>query len=92
LVTRGTIGVIASIPAACSPAGDFGDRIRMQELAGDPTSSYAAWPAAAAWRAGCSTRDAVRALDAAGSTSIIETVGAGQAEVETYARRRRSSW
>ncbi len=62
----------------------LGDRIRMQELAGDPNVFIRSM--ASRGNLGglaAATRDVVRALDAAGfDLVIIETVGAGQAEVE----------
>ncbi|HEX9035621.1 MAG TPA: methylmalonyl Co-A mutase-associated GTPase MeaB [Ktedonobacterales bacterium] len=79
------IGVIAVDPSSPFTGGAIlGDRIRMQELAGDPNVFIRSM----ASRGGvgglaAATRDATRALDAAGfDTIIIETVGAGQAEVE----------
>ncbi len=79
------IGVIAVDPTSPYTGGAIlGDRIRMQELAGDP-NVYIRSMASRGSLGGlaASTRDAVRALDAAGfDTVIIETVGAGQAEVE----------
>ncbi|HLY30286.1 MAG TPA: methylmalonyl Co-A mutase-associated GTPase MeaB, partial [Ktedonobacterales bacterium] len=61
-----------------------GDRIRMQELAGDPNVFIRSMASRGSLGGlAVATRDAVRALDAAGfDTVIIETVGAGQAEVE----------
>jgi LAO/AO transport system kinase len=79
------IGVIAVDPTSPYTGGAIlGDRIRMQELTGDP-NVYIRSMASRGSLGGlaASTRDAVRALDAAGfDTIIIETVGAGQAEVE----------
>ncbi len=79
------IGVIAVDPSSPFTGGAIlGDRIRMQELAGDPNvfiRSMASRGSVGGLAA--ATRDATRALDAAGfDTIIIETVGAGQAEVE----------
>lgn len=79
------IGVVAVDPTSPFTGGALlGDRIRMQELAGDPnvfirsTASRGQLGGLAA-----STRDVVRAMDAAGyDVVIIETVGTGQAEVE----------
>jgi LAO/AO transport system kinase len=79
------IGVIAVDPTSPYTGGAIlGDRIRMQELAGDP-NVYIRSMASRGSLGGlaASTRDVTRALDAAGfDTIIIETVGAGQAEVE----------
>src|SRR5579864_8479743 len=79
------IGVIAVDPSSPFTGGAIlGDRIRMQELAGDPNvfiRSMASRGSVGGLAA--ATRDATRALDAAGfDTIIVETVGAGQAEVE----------
>jgi LAO/AO transport system kinase len=79
------IGVVAVDPTSPFTGGAIlGDRIRMQELAGDPNVFIRSM--ASRGNLGglaASTRDVVRALDAAGfDTIIIETVGAGQAEVE----------
>ncbi len=79
------VGVIAVDPSSPFTGGAIlGDRIRMQELAGDPNvfiRSMASRGSVGGLAA--ATRDATRALDAAGfDTIIIETVGAGQAEVE----------
>ncbi|MEM3626859.1 MAG: methylmalonyl Co-A mutase-associated GTPase MeaB [Candidatus Bathyarchaeia archaeon] len=80
-----TVGVIAVDPTSPFTGGAFlGDRIRMQELSTDPgvfirsmaTRNYLGGIAKA-------TRDAVKILDAAGKDIIlVETVGAGQSEVE----------
>ena len=79
------VGVIAVDPSSPFTGGAIlGDRIRMQELAGDPEvfiRSMASRGSVGGLAA--ATRDATRALDAAGfDTIIVETVGAGQAEVE----------
>jgi LAO/AO transport system kinase len=79
------IGIIAVDPSSPFTGGAIlGDRIRMQELAGDPNvfiRSMASRGSVGGLAA--ATRDATRALDAAGfDTIIVETVGAGQAEVE----------
>ncbi len=79
------IGVVAVDPSSPFTGGAIlGDRIRMQELIGDPNifiRSMASRGSVGGLSA--ATRDVVRALDAAGFTHIIiETVGAGQAEVE----------
>src|SRR5438477_2364870 len=80
-----TIGVIAVDPTSPFTGGAIlGDRIRMMELAGDPhvfIRSMASRGSLGGLSA--STRDVVRAMDAAGyNPIIIETIGTGQAEVE----------
>ncbi|HEV7126767.1 MAG TPA: methylmalonyl Co-A mutase-associated GTPase MeaB [Ktedonobacterales bacterium] len=79
------VGVVAVDPSSPFTGGAIlGDRIRMQELAGDPRVFIRSM--ASRGNLGglaVATRDVVRALDAAGfDTIVIETVGAGQAEVE----------
>jgi len=79
------IGVVAVDPSSPFSGGAIlGDRIRMMELAGDPNvfiRSMASRGSVGGLSA--STRDVVRAMDAAGyDPVIIETVGTGQAEVE----------
>ncbi|EFH87014.1 methylmalonyl Co-A mutase-associated GTPase MeaB [Ktedonobacter racemifer] len=79
------VGVIAVDPTSPFSGGAIlGDRIRMMELAGDPNIFIRSM--ASRGNLGglsASTRDAVRAMDAAGyDPIIIETVGTGQAEVE----------
>ncbi len=79
------VGIVAVDPSSPFSGGAIlGDRIRMQELAGDPKVFIRSM--ASRGNLGglaASTRDVVRALDAAGyDLIIIETVGAGQAEVE----------
>ncbi|RJS82656.1 methylmalonyl Co-A mutase-associated GTPase MeaB, partial [Candidatus Bathyarchaeota archaeon] len=79
------VGVIAVDPTSPFTGGAFlGDRIRMQELSTDEdvfirsmaTRNYLGGIARA-------TKDAVKVLDASGKDVIIvETVGAGQSEVE----------
>ncbi len=79
------VGVIAVDPSSPFTGGAIlGDRIRMQELAGDPNVFIRSMASRGSLGGlAVATRDAVRALDAAGfDTVIIETVGAGQAEVE----------
>jgi len=79
------IGVIAVDPSSPFSGGAvLGDRIRMQDLAGDPgvfirsTASRGALGGLSSTTSGL-----VEVLDAAGyDRVIIETVGAGQAEVE----------
>jgi len=80
-----TVGVIAVDPTSPFTGGAFlGDRIRMQELSTDQgvfirsmaTRNYLGGIAKA-------TKDAAKVLDAAGKDIVIvETVGAGQSEVE----------
>ncbi len=80
-----TLGVVAVDPTSPFSGGAFlGDRIRMQELCMDEnvfirsmaTRNFAGGIAKA-------TKDAVQILDASGKDVIIvETVGAGQSEVE----------
>jgi LAO/AO transport system kinase len=80
-----TIGVVAVDPTSPFSGGAFlGDRIRMQELSTDEgvfirsmaSRNYSGGIARA-------TKDAVKVLDAAGKNIVIvETVGAGQSEVE----------
>jgi LAO/AO transport system kinase len=79
------VGVVAVDPSSPFTGGAIlGDRIRMMELAGDPNvfiRSMASRGSVGGLSA--STRDVVRAMDAAGyDPIIIETVGTGQAEVE----------
>jgi LAO/AO transport system kinase len=79
------VGVVAVDPSSPFTGGAIlGDRIRMMELAGDPNvfiRSMASRGSVGGLSA--STRDVVRAMDAAGyNPIIIETVGTGQAEVE----------
>ena len=80
-----TVGVVAVDPTSPFTGGAFlGDRIRMQELSTDPgvfirSMASRNYPGGIA-RA---TKDAVKVLDAAGKDIVIvETVGAGQCEVE----------
>jgi len=79
------IGVVAVDPSSPFTGGAIlGDRIRMMELAGDPNVFIRSM--ASRGNLGglsASTRDVVRAMDAAGyNPIIIETIGTGQAEVE----------
>ena len=79
------VGVVAVDPSSPFSGGAIlGDRIRMQELAGDPNVFIRSMASRGSLGGlAVATRDTVRALDAAGfDTVIIETVGAGQAEVE----------
>lgn len=79
------VGVVAIDPSSPFSGGAIlGDRIRMMELAGDPNIFIRSM--ASRGNLGglsSSTRDVVRAMDAAGyDPIIIETVGTGQAEIE----------
>ncbi len=79
------VGVVAVDPTSPFTGGAIlGDRIRMMELSGDPRVFIRSM--ASRGNLGglaASTRDVVRAMDAAGyNPIIIETVGTGQAEVE----------
>lgn len=79
------VGIVAVDPSSPFTGGAIlGDRIRMQELSGDPNVFIRSMASRGSLGGlASSTRDVVRALDAAGfDTVIIETVGAGQAEVE----------
>ncbi|MFB0523763.1 MAG: methylmalonyl Co-A mutase-associated GTPase MeaB [Candidatus Bathyarchaeia archaeon] len=80
-----TVGVVAVDPTSPFTGGAFlGDRVRMQDLSVDPgvyirSMATRNYPGALA-RA---TKDASRVLDASGKdVVIVETVGAGQSEVE----------
>ncbi len=79
------VGVVAVDPSSPFSGGAIlGDRIRMQELAGDPKVFIRSMASRGSLGGlAASTRDVARALDAAGyDVVMIETVGAGQAEVE----------
>lgn len=79
------VGVVAIDPSSPFSGGAIlGDRIRMMELAGDPQIFIRSMASRGSLGGlSASTRDAVRAMDAAGyDPIIIETVGTGQAEVE----------
>ena len=80
-----TVGVIAVDPTSPFTGGAFlGDRIRMQELSTDQ-GVFIRSMATRNYRGGIAkaTKDAVKVLDAAGKDIVIvETVGAGQSEVE----------
>ncbi len=79
------VGVVAIDPSSPFSGGAIlGDRIRMMELAGDPNVFIRSMASRGTLGGlSSSTRDVVRAMDAAGYDSvIIETVGTGQAEVE----------
>lgn len=80
-----TVGIVAVDPTSPFSGGAvLGDRIRMRDLSGDP----GVFIRSMATRGGLgglarTTGDTVRALDAAGFDMIlIETVGAGQSEVD----------
>jgi LAO/AO transport system kinase len=80
-----TVGIIAVDPTSPFSGGAIlGDRIRMRDLAGDRGIFIRSMASRGnlgglAW----ATADAVRILDAAGfDLIIVETVGAGQAEVD----------
>src|SRR6266704_4341024 len=79
------IGVVAVDPTSPFSGGAIlGDRIRMMELSGDPNVFIRSMASRGSLGGlAASTRDVVRAMDAAGlDPVIIETVGRGQAEVE----------
>jgi len=79
------VGVIAIDPTSPFTGGAIlGDRIRMMELAGDPNIFIRSMASRGSLGGlAASTRDVVRAMDAAGyDPVIVETVGTGQAEVE----------
>jgi GTPase len=80
-----TVGIIAVDPTSPFSGGAIlGDRIRMRDLSGDPGIFIRSMASRGnlgglAW----ATADAVKVLDAAGfDLVIVETVGAGQAEVD----------
>lgn len=79
------VGIIAVDPTSPFTGGAIlGDRIRMMELAGDSNVFIRSMASRGSLGGlSSSTRDVVRAMDAAGyDPIIIETVGTGQAEVE----------
>jgi len=79
------VGVVAIDPTSPFTGGAIlGDRIRMMELSGDPNVFIRSMASRGSLGGlAASTRDVVRAMDAAGyDPIIIETVGTGQAEVE----------
>ncbi len=79
------VGGVAVDPTSPFTGGAIlGDRIRMMELAGDPNVFIRSMASRGSLGGlSASTRDVVRAMDAAGyNPIIIETVGTGQAEVE----------
>ncbi len=80
-----TVGIVAVDPTSPFSGGAIlGDRIRMRDLAGDPGIFIRSMASRGnlgglAW----ATADATKVLDAAGfELVIVETVGAGQAEVD----------
>jgi len=84
--TRGqTVGIVAVDPTSPFTGGALlGDRVRMQDLAGDP-GIFIRSMATRGSLGGLSlaTADVVKVLDAAGfAVVIVETVGVGQAEVD----------
>jgi LAO/AO transport system kinase len=80
-----TVGIVAVDPSSPFTGGAIlGDRIRMQELAGDP-GVFIRSMASRGHLGGLAqtTGDVIKLLDAAGfAVVLIETVGAGQSEVE----------
>lgn len=80
-----TVGIVAVDPSSPFTGGALlGDRVRMRDLAGDPgvfiRSMASRGSLGGLARA---TNDVVKVLDAAGfSVVLVETVGAGQAEVD----------
>jgi len=80
-----TVGIVAVDPSSPFTGGALlGDRVRMRDLAGDPgvfiRSMASRGSLGGLARA---TNDAVKALDAVGfAVVLVETVGAGQAEVD----------
>lgn len=80
-----TVGILAVDPTSPFTGGAIlGDRIRMRDLAGDPgvfiRSMATRGSLGGLARA---TRDAIRVMDAAGFDRIlVETVGAGQSEID----------
>lgn len=80
-----TVGIIAVDPTSPFSGGAIlGDRIRMRDLAGD-SGVFIRSMATRGSLGGLSraTRDAIRVLDAAGfDIVLVETVGAGQSEVD----------
>ena len=80
-----TVGIIAVDPSSPFSGGAFlGDRIRMRDLSGD-AGIFIRSMATRGSLGGLAraTADAVKVLDAAGyQTILVETVGAGQSEVD----------
>ncbi|MGH2521036.1 MAG: methylmalonyl Co-A mutase-associated GTPase MeaB [Anaerolineales bacterium] len=80
-----TVAIVAVDPSSPFTGGAIlGDRIRMRDLAGDPGVFIRSMASRGALGGlARATADVVKALDAAGfETILIETVGAGQAEVD----------
>jgi len=80
-----TVGIIAVDPTSPFTGGALlGDRIRMQELAGDPGVFIRSMGSRGALGGlATATNDVINILDAFGmDVIIVETVGAGQVEVE----------
>ena len=80
-----TVGIVAVDPTSPFSGGAvLGDRIRMSDLAGDRACLSAVWRTGAAWAdLAATTGDVARVMDAAGfDVVLIETVGAGQSEVD----------
>lgn len=84
-IRQHTVGIIAVDPSSPFSGGAvLGDRVRMAELAGDP-GVYIRSMANRGTLGGlaAATNDVVRVLDAAGfDVVLVETVGAGQSEVD----------
>jgi LAO/AO transport system kinase len=80
-----TVGIICVDPTSPFTGGALlGDRVRMQELAGDPDVFIRSMGSRGALGGlSVATNDAINILDAFGKDLIIvETVGAGQVEIE----------
>src|SRR3990172_9234367 len=80
-----TVGIVAVDPTSPFSGGAvLGDRIRMIDLAGDPGVFIRSMaPRGSLGGLAAATSDVVRVLDAAGFDDVlIETVGAGQSEVD----------
>lgn len=80
-----TVGIIAVDPTSPFTGGALlGDRVRMQELAGDPDVFIRSMGSRGALGGlSVATNDVINILDAFGKDYIIvETVGAGQVEIE----------
>lgn len=80
-----TVGVIAVDPSSAMTGGAvLGDRVRMQDLAGDPGIFIRSMATRGALGGlARATRDVITVLDAAGEDIIlVETVGVGQDEVD----------
>lgn len=80
-----TVGVVAVDPSSPFTGGAFlGDRVRMQELSTDEGVFIRSMATRGSLGAlAKATKDAVKVLDASGKdVVIVETVGAGQSEVE----------